>query len=125
MLKGKNIILRTVRESDLEELYNTTSNIDERGDYDALFLQSEPLYKARFKENGFWDNDFGTLLITDKTGRILGDISFFKGLKYCEGYEIGYRIYRKENRGKGYMSEALKIFSAYMFSIKPIPRLQV
>ncbi|MHB1394242.1 MAG: GNAT family N-acetyltransferase [Clostridia bacterium] len=125
MIVGKNINLRVIKECDLDELLGLNSDISERGDYDSLQLPSEPIFKSRFKENGIWTEDFGTMLITDKAWEILGDITYFKGLKYCEGYEIGYRLFRKENRGKGYMTEALKLFSAYMFSIKPIARLQV
>jgi [ribosomal protein S5]-alanine N-acetyltransferase len=125
MIVGKNINLRLVREGDLDELLGLNSDISERGDYDALQLPSETTFRSRFKENGLWSEDFGSMLITSKAGKILGDIVYFKGLRYCEGYEIGYRLFRKEDRGKGYMTEALKLFSAYMFSLKPIARLQV
>lgn len=125
MVEGKKINLRVIRECDLDELLRITSDISERGDFDSLQLAAEPTFRSRFRENGLWTEDFGTMLITDKAGKLLGDITFFKGLRYCEGYEIGYRLFRKEDRGKGYMTEALRIFSAYMFSIKPIIRLQV
>ena len=125
MIEGKKINLRVIRESDLDVLLRINSDISERGEFDSLQLPAEPTFKSRFKENGLWTEDFGSMLITDKEGKLLGDISYFKSLRYCEGYEIGYRIFRKEDRGKGYMTEVLKIFSAYMFSIKPIARLQV
>lgn len=125
MILGKNINLRVVRECDLDELFGLNSGLSEKGDYDSLQLPAESMLKNRFRENGMWSEDFGSMLICDKTGRIMGDISYFKGLRYCEGYEIGYRLFRREDRGKGYMTEALKLFSAYMFSVKPIARLQV
>lgn len=125
MIECKKINLRVIRESDLDELLRITSDISERGEFDSLQLPAEPTFKNRFRENGLWTEDFGSMLITDKEGKLLGDITYFKGLRYCEGYEIGYRLFRKEDRGKGYMTEALRIFSAYMFSIKPIARLQV
>ena len=56
---------------------------------------------------------------------MLGNLAFFKDVKYHAGYEVGYLILRREDRGKGYMSEALRIFSAYLFELKPIPRLQI
>lgn len=125
MIEGKNINMRTIRESDVDELFELFSLIADRGDFDSFNLPSEFNLKKKIRENGMWEEDFGLLVITDKTGRLIGDISFFKGLKYAEGYEIGYRLYRKADRGKGYMSEALKLFSAFMFSVKPIRRLQV
>lgn len=54
-----------------------------------------------------------------------GAITFFKGIGDSEGYEIGCQIYRKEDRGKGYAMEAIKLFSSYIFEIKAIERLQV
>jgi RimJ/RimL family protein N-acetyltransferase len=125
MISGKNINLRLVREADIDELYKLGTDISERGDFDSMQIPAEPTFKNRFRESGLWTEDFGTMLITDKVGKLLGDITYFKGLRYCEGYEIGYRLFRKEDRGKGYMTEALKVFSAYMFSVKPIVRLQV
>ena len=41
------------------------------------------------------------------------------------GYEVGYGIFRREDRGKGYATEALRIFSSYLFELKPIPRLHI
>ncbi len=125
MIKGKRIILRTFRISDLDEYIRLDSDVSERGDYDAFFLLSEHGFKRDFNESGFWKEDFGMMLITDMNDRILGLISFFKGLKYAEGYEIGYKIFRKEDRGKGYMSEALKIFTSFMFANRPIGRMTV
>ena len=65
------------------------------------------------------------MLILNKADRIVGEISYFKGMDYQVGYEVGYQIYLKSDRGKGYMSEALEIFSAYLFKLKPITRLQL
>ena len=64
------------------------------------------------------------MLICDKKGKMVGDIWFFKSsVNIITGYEIGYQIFNKNDYGKGYMSEALSLFSAYLFNIKPIERL--
>ncbi len=118
MIEGKNIILRTIREDDLEEIFNLTSNFSERGEHWHVQLASEPIFKKKFMDTGFWDDNFGKLLITDKSHRLVGEIVYFKGVWYMPGYEIGYQLYRKEDRGKGYMTEALSIFTAYFFCIK-------
>ena len=81
--------------------------------------------RRKFEENGHWGDDEGTLVICDKAGGILGNIGFFKFMHYAEGFEIGYRIYSPDERGKGYMGEALRVFSAYLFELRPLPRLQV
>jgi RimJ/RimL family protein N-acetyltransferase len=38
---------------------------------------------------------------------------------------VGYIILRREDRGRGYGTEALRIFSAYLFDAKPTERLQL
>jgi RimJ/RimL family protein N-acetyltransferase len=50
---------------------------------------------------------------------------FIKEPSYQSGYEVGFVVFRREDRRKGYTTEALRIFSAYLFELKPIPRLQL
>lgn len=125
MIEGKNINLRVVKQSDLDEIIPLLSDTKERGIFLNPNLVNDVMYRKRYQETGFWGEDFGTLEITDKSGRMLGDISFFKGVGYLPGYEIGYSIHKSEDRGKGYTSEALKLFSAFLFETKPIHRLEV
>lgn len=125
MIQGKRINLRMIKESDLDELIAFDHDLEHRGEFLSVHLRNAVQYKKQYHETGFWNDDSGVLLITDKEGNIVGSIGYFKGVHYMPGYEIGYSIYRKENRGKGYTSEALKLFSAYLFEIKPINRLEV
>jgi RimJ/RimL family protein N-acetyltransferase len=39
-------------------------------------------------------------------------------------YELGYRIYKPESWGMGYMSEAVSLIVAYLFETKPVDRIQ-
>ncbi|OGO79432.1 MAG: hypothetical protein A2Y23_06885 [Clostridiales bacterium GWB2_37_7] len=125
MIEGKLINLRTVKQSDLDEIIPLLSDTAERGEFLMPNMVNEPMYRKRYQETGFWNEEFGSLLITDKEGKLLGDIAFFKGVNYLPGYEIGYNIFKRENRGKGYVTEALKLFSAYLFETKTIHRLEV
>lgn len=125
MLKGKTINLRLVAQQDLDEMHSLTSDLSERGEYWHLNLQSEQAFKKRYTDTGFWTEDFGTMLITTKDQRIVGEITYFKGLWYMPGYSVGYQIYHKEDRGKGFTTEALRIFTAYLFEAKKINRLEV
>lgn len=126
MIIGKRINLRMVKPSDLDEIVVLQSDTLERGEFLTPNMVNEVMYKKRYQETGFWNDDFGSLVITDKNGRLLGDIAYFKGVGYLPGYEIGYNIFRSEDRGKGYTSEALKLFSAYLFEIREnVHRLEV
>ncbi|MDF2841382.1 MAG: rimL [Clostridia bacterium] len=125
MIEGKLINLRIVKQSDLEELIPLLSDTRERGEFLNPNMVNEVMYRKRYQETGFWNEEFGSLLITNKSGRLLGDIAFFKGVNYLPGFEIGYNIFRSEDRGKGYTTEALRLFSAYLFETKTIHRLEV
>ncbi|WP_425059585.1 hypothetical protein SCACP_01760 [Sporomusa carbonis] len=125
MLQGKKINLRTVWESDLELIYKLMTDVAEVGEHWLLEIPAEPAFRRGFNERGFWHDDFGRMLITDKQDNILGEIIYFRNADYRAGYELGYQIYKRRDRGKGYMSEALALFSSFLFAVKPIPRLQV
>ncbi len=124
MLKGSKIILRTVREKDIETLYALVSDIASRGEHYPLNLRSEVDFKKRFQEHGFWSEEEYRFLICDHADRILGTIWCFKD-GYYDGYEIGYIIYEAESRGKGYVTEALTMFVKYLFSTFQFNRLKL
>lgn len=125
MLTGKNVNLRLIQDKDLSEMLDLVNDLGHRSDYLGVELHHKTKIEKYYTDAGFWESDFGRMLIIDKSGRILGAITFFKGVGDSEGYEIGYQIYRKEDRGKGYATEAIKLFCAYLFELKPIQRLQV
>jgi RimJ/RimL family protein N-acetyltransferase len=125
MLEGRNVILRLLAEADLDEFIALDAKIAERGEFYPISLRSPVENRKRFGETGWWEEDEGRMLVTSKDGRMLGGIGFFPAAKYEAGYELGYGVFRLEDRGKGVMSEALRIFSAYLFEIKPVQRLQV
>jgi len=123
MIEGEKIILRTFKEEDLDEYFRLSNNILQRGEYYPIRLRSEAEWRKKFAENAFWDEEMGMFLITDKKGKFVGEILYFKSHIYFTGLEVGYNIFQDSDRGKGYISEALKIFTAYLFDAKNIPRL--
>ena len=125
MLRGKRIILRLFTEADLEELYTLDSDLAARGEHFPITLHPLAEMRKQFKETGWWEEHQGRMVIASRAGKMVGAIVFFRPSPMLVGYEIGYVIFRPEDRGKGYMSEALRIFSAYLFELKSIPRLQL
>ncbi len=125
MIKGKLANLRLITKEDIDEIYSLTSDLSERGEYWPMNLQSQVNIMKKYNETGLWSDDFGTMLIEDKGKRIIGEITYFKGLWYMPGYEVGYQIYRKEDRGKGFTTEALRMFTAYIFEAIEINRLEI
>ena len=126
MLKGIQINLRTVKSTDLVQYLELHSDIESRGQYFPLLLATETSVKARFEKDGFWSDDAGTMLIVDKqTDRILGVMVFFKPMFYHDSVEIGYILFNPNDRGKGIVPEALRLFIKYIFDWKPIHRIQL
>ena len=69
MLEGRGVRLRTVRESDLDALYEAHCDIRNRGPYFPLGVHSEPDFRRDFAEHGFWQKSEGMLLITARRRR--------------------------------------------------------
>lgn len=125
MIRGKNITLRTIRETELDALYTTLSDLASRGDYFPLSLMSETTFKREFHRHGFWSNDAGRLLICDAEDRLLGSIWYFQAVPYYDGLEIGYQLFDVGQRNTGIMTEALSLGVHYLFAAKKINRLQL
>jgi ribosomal-protein-alanine N-acetyltransferase len=126
MLKGKKVNLRTIRTRDLDAYLDLASDIESRGPHYPLGLETETSLRHRFEKDGFWSSDSGILLVVDPvTDRILGMVVYFKAIHYYHALEIGYIVFNPKDRGKGFMEEALRMFSQYLFDHFPISRLQV
>lgn len=125
MLKGRSILLRPVRETDLDQLYAYHVDIDNRGDFFPRGIVAEPIFRRRFQETGFWEKDDGMLLLVSPGDEILGHIEFFKTVNYLDEYELSYQIYSSEQRGKGLTSEAVNLLVRYLFETKRVNRIRL
>lgn len=122
MITGTNVILRPARDTDLEELFELENSIANRSPLAPVGFKSFLEYKRDYEKFGWWFDDGGGLVITTQDGRLIGSIGCRRN-GIVAGYEVGYQIFRDADRGKGYMSEALRLFTDYMFDWKDIPRL--
>ncbi len=125
MLRGKNVVLRLFSEEDLESLFALDSDIAARGEHFPIAPHTLTDTRKQFRETGWWQEDQGRMVITDRDDRTVGAIMFFRPSPLLAGYEVSYAVFRREDRNRGFMSEALLIFSAYLFALKPVPRLQL
>lgn len=125
MISGKKVNLRLFKcEEEVREYFEDYNDLNERAITDHSELFSPLRAVDSFKENGWWSKDYGELVVTDNQDNPLGVISFSSKTEL--EFSIGYRINKKENRGKGYMGEALKLFSSYLFNSNPfITRLSL
>ena len=118
MIRGQTVSLRLFRDeaeiSACQALYN---QLGERPLTDHTELRSPQRYLADFRQDGLWGADRGTLLVTTRADEPVGLISFSRTTEL--ELSVGYRLWRAVDRGKGYMSEALPLFSAYLFATIP------
>lgn len=125
MLRGERITLRPVLRADLDELYRHHIDIEGRGAFFPIGIQSEPAFRKQFEESGFWDRDEGMLVIVDGTDRILGHIDFFRAVPYWDAYELSYQLYDAADAGRGAMTEAVQLIVDYLFDTKPRHRIHL
>jgi RimJ/RimL family protein N-acetyltransferase len=124
MIRGEKVMLRTVRESDLDNLFAQLSDIANRGKFFPVNLPSEALFKKDFHDTGFWQEGYGRLLICDKQERVVGSIWYFK-TGYYDGLEIGYHLFDAGSSNKGLMTESLSLLVRFLFATRKINRLQL
>ena len=125
MITGKNVVLRLVEEKDLDAIVALSNDANEIGEFWSMRMMSTVDIRKKYAEGWFLNETQGSFLVTDrKDGRLLGMLVYFKGSHYGDGYEIGGRIFRRADRGGGSMTEAVRIFCAYLFEKENIQRLQ-
>jgi RimJ/RimL family protein N-acetyltransferase len=52
-------------------------------------------------------------------GRLVGTLQFYRAGAGIHGYEIGYILHAEADRGQGYGSDALRLFSDVLFDAHP------
>lgn len=80
-----------------------------------------------YDKTGFWTPTSGAVAIEtiDPNGkggdkeRLIGTQQFYGAGPGIHGFEIGYILHDEDDRGKGYASEALKLFSNLLFAEHP------
>jgi RimJ/RimL family protein N-acetyltransferase len=125
MLKGSKLTIRPIKEKDLDEFFCLFNSV--RLQVGVFFeeLGSEYQFKKNYQKTGFWGENKGTALIVDQEEKIIGVLWFSKIVPYFDSLELSYIIFKEKERGKGYMTESLSLFSAYLFATKKINRLQL
>ena len=126
MLTGKKINLRLLRKKELLEYIELFNRLEHRGEFFPPILLTEARLGERLDKDGFWSDESMLLVIAAKdSDQILGQLVAFKATAYYNGYEFGYLLFDPDARGGGYTSEAVELFSDYLFKSKPICRLQL
>ena len=125
MIQGKDIILRPLQENDLSVFFSLLGSLPLISEFIFKDLISEFKFKKEFEKTGFWEESRGIIAILNKNeNKIIGAV-FFEPCYPMEAIELRYCIFKENDRGCGYMKQAIKLFSAYLFATKKIHRLQL
>ena len=125
MLKGNQISVRTIKETDLEILFDLMNDISSQGEFLPITLTSQVKLKSEFLENGFVSDNSEHYLIVDSSDEVVGVIWAFKSVPYFDAIEVGYQIFDLANRGKGYAAQALSLLYQYIFESKRVNRVEL
>lgn len=122
MITGDKIILTLFEnEDDVSRYWKLYMNLNERSPFDHTELYSKSRMMAEFRESGMWSSSRGTMLIRATTSEIVGTVSF-KSKSNVEAI-VGYRIFETARRNQGMATEALQLFSSYLFNTTAIERI--
>ncbi len=124
MIEGRNIKIRPIKTFELDQVFSILEVAQMQNDFFPFDVESEYNFKKEYQATGFWQEDKGLALILNLKNEITGMISYIKSI-FLDALELKYIIFDEKNRGKGFMKEALKVFSAFLFSNRKINRLQL
>jgi RimJ/RimL family protein N-acetyltransferase len=124
MIEGRNIKIRPLKDKELDHFFFLLEGALIKNEYFPFNIESEYIFKKQYEQSGFWQEKEGIALILDLDNEIIGMIAYIKSY-FLEALELKYIIFEEKNRAKGYMKEALILFSSFLFANRKINRLQL
>ena len=120
--------LRPVERSDLDVLAKWTNDPVHNSEYNFFGFQFAGQLEEEFNKNGLLDARGGALVIVElETDEVMGSIGYFQTPygpnRESQVYNLGITL-SPDHRGKGYGTEAQRLFAAYLFSSYAIMRVQ-
>ena len=115
LARGEWVAIRRVVAADLDRIVNFpfTVSITEP-------LTELPRLKKSLRTTGLWRAESGAVAIVAlPSARLLGTAQFYRSAPCIHGYELGYIIHDRADRGHGYASQAVRLFSDYLFAHLP------
>ncbi len=127
MLRGTTIILRAVRQEDLETLERWDHDPGFIGEFNNFGLRSYGLQTRDFAKEGFLNDRSGKLVVTTLEEALVGSVDYhvtrYGPNEGSKAYMIGIAL-APEHQGKGYGVEAQRLLANYLFSAFPIMRVE-
>ncbi|MES2823610.1 MAG: GNAT family protein [Pseudomonadota bacterium] len=125
MIKGSEIILRHVQQSELETLIGLLNDPEIKGEYARTLLNSPVSLKKQFELNGFSSEASEMFVISDELNQLIGVMGHFTTVHYSSARELGFSVFTKENYNKGIATAAVNLLTNYIFENLPVNRVQI
>jgi RimJ/RimL family protein N-acetyltransferase len=74
--------------------------------------------RVLYDRHGFWTQDAGAVAI-EVDDHLVGTLQFYPAGATIHGYELNYVLHDQDDAGKGYASEALRVFCDLLFAQRP------
>ncbi|WP_445491439.1 GNAT family N-acetyltransferase [Niallia sp. 03133] len=128
VLKGKNVILRSIHTNDLPLLWQLIYGEEkpEWKEWDAPYFPLKRIEYEAYKNQmiyQFQQNDIESRLIVEVDKKIIGTVSCYWEHKPSNWLEIGIVIYDSAYWSGGYGTESLNIWMAYLFTNLSLVRI--
>lgn len=124
MLQGKLCTVRHLLTADLNTFIALVNDLPSRGDYFSSHFKSPETMRKEFMQNGFASEDSELFVIEDQLHHIVGVITHFKS-RTPTNREIGYRLFDLTLAGRGYVTEACRLLTDYLFNVSQYHRLEL
>jgi ribosomal-protein-alanine N-acetyltransferase len=115
LARGQTIAIRRIKAADLQQIsrFGFTVSITQP-------LTEPARLSEAFDSSGFWRDDAGAIAVVEvATRRMVGTCQFYRSAPCIHGYELGYIIHDSADRGRGYASQAVRLFSDHLFAEIP------
>jgi RimJ/RimL family protein N-acetyltransferase len=127
MIRGELVDLRPLRAADVERSERLANDPEYNGPFGTFAFEPAGSVRRRFEEDGYISDDHGRLVVVDKSGETLGEVSYiavFHGPPPANlVYNIGIAL-DPAQRGRGYGADALALLTRYLFETFTVERVE-
>jgi [ribosomal protein S5]-alanine N-acetyltransferase len=119
------VILRPIREADLDDLCRYSTDPDAAGEFEWTGFDDPKVMRRRWEEDGWLGAEHGRLAVMSADS-LAGDVSYkdrSPGRSKAAIYEIGIALF-PEHRGRGVGTAAQRLLVQYLFDTRPAHRIE-
>ena len=124
LLKGNKVHIRPPEPEDMKELFKWMNDPEATGEFDVFGIESWAQFEKDFKETNGHQEFTAFIIERNEDTSKLGLVVHYLSHPVLHNIEIGFQIWKPQERNKGYCSEAVKLLVDYLFTTQSINRVQ-